>query len=123
MLKKQFLCFLTRNCTIICVFILTILLNPLSGQSGNIKGYISSANNQIKLQGANIVLLSTNLGSVSDSSGIYIIPNILPGTYSIRANYIGYKQTTIKNIIVYTCLLYTSPSPRDATLSRMPWSA
>ena len=102
MLKKQFLCFLTRNCTIICVFILTILLNPLSGQSGNIKGYISSANNQIKLQGANIVLLSTNLGSVSDSSGIYIIPNILPGTYSIRANYIGYKQTTIKNIIVYT---------------------
>ena len=102
MLKKQFLCFLTRNCTIICVFILTILLNPLSGQSGNIKGYISSANNQIKLQGANIVLLSTNLGSVSDSSGIYIIPNILPGTYSIRANYIGYKQTTIKNIIIYT---------------------
>ena len=102
MLKKQFLCFLTRNCTIICVFILTILLNPLSGQSGNIKGYISSAYNQTKLQGANIILLSTNLGSVSDSSGIYIIPNILPGTYSIRANYIGYKQTTIKNIIVYT---------------------
>ena len=102
MLKKQFLCFLTRNCTIICVFILTILLNPLSGQSGNIKGYISSANNQTKLQGANIILLSTNLGSVSDSSGIYIIPNILPGTYSIRANYIGYKQTTIKNIIIYT---------------------
>ena len=24
---------------------------------------------------------------------------------------------------VYTCLLYTSPSPRDATLSRMPSSA
>ena len=26
-------------------------------------------------------------------------------------------------IVVYTCLLYTSPSPRDATLSRMPSSA
>ena len=25
--------------------------------------------------------------------------------------------------IPYTCLLYTSPSPRDATLSRMPSSA
>ena len=25
--------------------------------------------------------------------------------------------------LVYTCLLYTSPSPRDATLSRMPSSA
>ena len=25
--------------------------------------------------------------------------------------------------LFYTCLLYTSPSPRDATLSRMPSSA
>ena len=25
--------------------------------------------------------------------------------------------------LTYTCLLYTSPSPRDATLSRMPSSA
>ena len=27
------------------------------------------------------------------------------------------------NDLVYNCLLYTSPSPRDATLSRMPSSA
>ena len=27
------------------------------------------------------------------------------------------------NISLYSCLLYTSPSPRDATLSRMPSSA
>ena len=26
-------------------------------------------------------------------------------------------------VLFYTCLLYTSPSPRDATLSRMPSSA
>ena len=26
-------------------------------------------------------------------------------------------------VIKYSCLLYTSPSPRDATLSRMPSSA
>ena len=29
----------------------------------------------------------------------------------------------IKVVIAVTCLLYTSPSPRDATLSRMPSSA
>ena len=28
-----------------------------------------------------------------------------------------------KYVFAYTCLLYTSPSPRDATLSRMPSSA
>ena len=31
--------------------------------------------------------------------------------------------TTIQQAIDYICLLYTSPSPRDATLSRMPSSA
>ena len=29
----------------------------------------------------------------------------------------------VQRRILYTCLLYTSPSPRDATLSRMPSSA
>ena len=32
-------------------------------------------------------------------------------------------ELLIDNIHHYTCLLYTSPSPRDATLSRMPSSA
>ena len=38
----------------------------------------------------------------------------------------GTKATTkmkTRNGEIYTCLLYTSPSPRDATLSRMPSSA
>ena len=49
----------------------------------------------------------------------------LPSEYDPETN----KQTTITqefNIVSaepYICLLYTSPSPRDATLSRMPSSA
>ena len=45
----------------------------------------------------------------------------------IRANYSGANTGNsgngIENIISKGCLLYTSPSPRDATLSRMPSSA
>ena len=33
------------------------------------------------------------------------------------------KKDPLDNIKDYNCLLYTSPSPRDATLSRMPSSA
>ena len=33
------------------------------------------------------------------------------------------KTTTTERILYYTCLLYTSPSPRDAHESRMPRSA
>ena len=37
----------------------------------------------------------------------------------------GSSDTSLYNLDAgtYTCLLYTSPSPRDATLSRMPSSA
>ena len=35
-------------------------------------------------------------------------------------NALGYAALSID---IYGCLLYTSPSPRDATLSRMPSSA
>ena len=33
------------------------------------------------------------------------------------------KGTSSNTIESYSCLLYTSPSPRDATLYRMPYSA
>ena len=37
---------------------------------------------------------------------------------------IGQKRSTVAQIVkTLDCLLYTSPSPRDATLSRMPSSA
>ena len=45
-------------------------------------------------------------------------------TYSALEKYYGVD--IIEPIIIHrtsTCLLYTSPSPRDATLSRMPSSA
>ena len=34
-----------------------------------------------------------------------------------------YSFTSTRGTVFYNCLLYTSPSPRDATLSRMPSSA
>ena len=33
------------------------------------------------------------------------------------------KKVGCDKLLLYPCLLYTSPSPRDATLSRMPSSA
>ena len=46
-----------------------------------------------------------------------------PGELSIVSNTYTFDFTSMCQINVRTCLLYTSPSPRDATLSRMPSSA
>ena len=50
---------------------------------------------------------------------------IFPETYPQKAEVFGDQslEKMLRDLIVKTCLLYTSPSPRDATLSRMPSSA
>ena len=47
------------------------------------------------------------------------------GGLSMQSNYPPYniRKTGKDNYSIEVCLLYTSPSPRDATLSRMPSSA
>ena len=47
----------------------------------------------------------------------------LPGTPGLEILREVRKLRPTQPIIILTCLLYTSPSPRDATLSRMPSSA
>ena len=47
--------------------------------------------------------------------------SIVPPLY-LSSNF-EYKKLGEDQEYEYTCLLYTSPSPRDATLSRMPSSA
>ena len=39
------------------------------------------------------------------------------------ANILSISEKTVRNHISNTCLLYTSPSPRDGATSRMPSSA
>ena len=63
--------------------------------------------------------------TIEDSTVIYANATILGGNTVIGHNsIIGGNSWITKSIAPYsTCLLYTSPSPRDATLSRMPSSA
>ena len=49
-----------------------------------------------------------------DKTKEYFLPN---------GNSLKHKQVLKNYAYASTCLLYTSPSPRDATLSRMPSSA
>ena len=49
--------------------------------------------------------------------------NILKGEDQTTERIIKLKRTKDALTKDYSCLLYTSPSPRDATLSRMPSSA
>ena len=55
---------------------------------------------------------------VSDTSGVVEIQ--ANGT---KSNNISFTGRIVQTVNTQTCLLYTSPSPRDGLLSRMPSSA
>ena len=58
-------------------------------QTGKISGRVTDARNGDELPGVNIVVDGTTLGAVTDVDGYFTIIGIRPGTYSVRATYIG----------------------------------
>lgn len=61
----------------------------------SIKGKITNKEWNKPLAGAHIILDNSYLTSVSDANGAYLIDNLKPGFYKIRASFIGYKTQTI----------------------------
>ena len=61
------------------------------------------------------------------TTGEFLLSLLLPIFYDQKINGYQFKEFHTWfdkfDINYYFCLLYTSPSPRDATLSRMPSSA
>ena len=70
-------------------------------------------------------LLDSIMGLVTCTGAIRLNGEDVIGKSSSEmvANGLGYAPERFNLFPYMTCLLYTSPSPRDATLSRMPSSA
>ena len=82
-----------------------------------IKGIVLDQDLNTPLEYATITVFKTAddsllTGGMTDENGAFSL-RVRPGSYYLVFEFLGYNP----------CLLYTSPSPRDATLSRMPSSA
>ena len=71
-----------------------------------------------KSQRANDTTFSNIANFLDYFNGIALIP----GADNSSVSFFDLKSS-VSEMVIYYCLLYTSPSPRDATLSRMPSSA
>jgi hypothetical protein len=78
-----------------------------SAQTGKIIGKIVDKETGQPLIGANVLVVGTNFGAATDVNGDYVIANISPGTYSVRASYVSYQNVTIENIRISTNLSTT----------------
>ncbi|UCF65534.1 MAG: TonB-dependent receptor [bacterium] len=84
----------------LCLVLLLIPVIAFAQSSGKIAGVVVDKSTGEPLPGVNVILEGTTLGSSTDIDGYYVILNIPVSTYSIRANYIGYKDVLVEGIRV-----------------------
>ncbi len=83
-------------------FLLTTLFLsiPVYSQVGKINGVIKDAQTGEALIGANIIVEGTTIGAATNIDGFYVITNVPPGTFNLRASMVGYTQQVIQNVRV-----------------------
>ncbi|MDR9414730.1 MAG: TonB-dependent receptor [Gracilimonas sp.] len=82
MLKKLQLLFLF-------VFVLS---TSIYAQTGTITGTVTDAATSEPLIGVNITLAGTSMGAATNLDGEYEIRGVEPGTYTLRANFVGFTS-------------------------------
>ncbi len=71
--------------------ILLLSLKVFAGDTGKISGKIIDSATKEPLPGVNVLLEGTSLGASTDLDGNYVILNIPPGVYSVKASAVGYQ--------------------------------
>lgn len=72
----------------------------LAQTTGRVTGTITDKETGEPLIGANVIIVGTSFGAASDVNGEFIIRQVPPGNYSVRASYIGYQDVTVSGIRV-----------------------
>ena len=83
-------------------FLILFAISGLNAYSntGKVSGRITDAKTGAALAGVNVFLEDTPYGTATDEFGEYVILNIPPGDYSIKASYIGYATYKVSNVRV-----------------------
>ena len=82
------------------VYILLISLSFAFANSGKVSGKVIDSKTGDTLAGVNVFLEGTSYGAATNEFGEYVIINIPPGNYSIKASYIGYASYKVTNVRV-----------------------
>ncbi|MCH9024597.1 MAG: TonB-dependent receptor, partial [candidate division Zixibacteria bacterium] len=85
---------------VLTVFICLVSGTVLSAVSGRITGVITSSETGDAVPGANVSVVGTSLGGVTDANGKYTILNVPVGTYTIRVSSVGFTTLEVSNVSV-----------------------
>lgn len=86
------------------LFILVIFLffthYTQAQNKASVSGYVIDVKTQEPIPGATVILVGTNLGSITNADGYYTIANADPTTYGIQVSFIGYETATKFGVVL-----------------------
>ncbi|MBD0296618.1 MAG: TonB-dependent receptor [Flavisolibacter sp.] len=75
---------------LLCLFMIIIFFWPsVLGQAGTIKGFVHY--NRQPLAKATILLKNTNHKQITDTTGRFVVENIVPGQYTLQVTMVGFE--------------------------------
>jgi len=80
------------------VLYILLLSVTICQTTGKISGLVVDKSNASALPGANVYLDGTSYGAASDENGRFILINIRPGKYILKADMIGYKSIVMQEV-------------------------
>jgi hypothetical protein len=92
--------YLKLNVKIISLIILLSSSVITFSQTGSIEGIASDKKSKDALPGVTVTIEGTAIGSAADLNGHFLITNVKPGKYRIKASYISYNPAILDDITV-----------------------
>ena len=93
-----------RRIVVMMIALFTTIL--FSQTTGKIKGIVLDEGGD-PLPGANIVVVGTTWGAEADEDGYYYIIGVRAGTYTLKAEFVGYSPKEVKEVKVRVGLTTT----------------
>ena len=85
------------------MLVLMLLATPalvLAQNTGKISGVVTDADTGDSIPGAQVVLMGTTLGAITDVDGNYFIIGVPVGSYDVQARFVGYQEQTVAGVQV-----------------------
>jgi len=97
-MKRHMKFFTSKSITFLGIL---LLASTGSGQTaGKIVGVVTGSGTGEPLYGVNVVVKGTYLGAATNPDGYFHILNVPAGSYEVEASMIGYKKTTLLDVLV-----------------------
>jgi outer membrane receptor protein involved in Fe transport len=77
-----------------------LLVPVASAQDGKVTGTVTDRATGEALPGATVVIEGTTRGAATDADGTFVILNVPPGVYAVRASFVGFGVVTVQEVEV-----------------------